>query len=127
MTKQQQFSVVSIIASSLAVWLFIVTQVQPNKNDIFTLVIFFLSFIIWLGSLLTVWFYQLRVKQSNREVIYAYVKPSLRQGFLISFTLAFLLFMQYLRVMTIWDAGLVVLVFVLFEFALRDTAMLGKD
>jgi len=125
MEKQQRFSIVSIIASSLAVWLFIVTQVQPNKNDVFTLAIFFLTLVIWLGSLLTVSFYKIRVKQSNREIIYAHVKPSLRQGFLISSSVALLLFLQFLHVTTLWDSGLVLLVFLMFEFALRDTSILG--
>jgi hypothetical protein len=126
MTKQQQFSVISIIASSFAVWLFIVTQVQPNRNDLFTLVIFFISLIIWAGSIIAIFLFNMRLKQSNREIIYAHIKPSVRQGFLISTAIALLLFLQLIRVISVWDALLVLSVFLLFEYAMRDVPALKK-
>ena len=127
MTRHQQFTIISIIASALAIWFFIVTQVQPNKSDLFTLLTFFFALIVWLGSFITLILYWLRVRRSNREVIYAHIKPAVRQGFLASSAVALLLFLQLLRVITLWDAGLVALVFILFDLALRDTSFARKN
>jgi hypothetical protein len=119
MTHSQRFGVVSVIASSFVVWLYVITQVQPNKNDILMITTFFISLIVWLGSLIAYTIYSNRVRRDNREIIFAHIQPSIRQGFLISSTIAMLLFLQLIRVVTIWDAILVVLVAVLFESATR--------
>src|SRR5256885_190942 len=100
MTREQRFGVISITASSFAVWLYLVTQVQPDKNDMLIMITFFLSLIVWLGSLIAFIIYAARVKQSNREIIYAHIRPAVRQGFLVSGTLAMILFLKQLRVIT---------------------------
>ncbi len=121
MTKGKLFTTVSITASCFAVWLYIVTQIQPNREDTFVIAAFFITGIVWLGSLLSFLLYKYRVAKSNRQIIYAYIQPSVRQGFLVSTTLAMLLFLQMLRVVGAWEISLVIVVAILFEVALRHS------
>lgn len=121
MSRNQVFSTVSITASAFVVWLFIFTQVQPNKSDILIMTTFFVSLITWLGCLLSFLFYKLKVTRGNREVIYAHIAPSIRQGFLISTTLGAILFLQLIRVVSTWDISLVIIVAILFEVAFRQS------
>lgn len=118
-SREQLFITVSVTASSLAVWLYIVTQIQPDKTDTLIMSAFFLSFMMWLGSILAFILFRYKVAKSNKEVIYAFIGPSIRQGFLISATIATLLFLQMLRVVSLWDAVLVAFVGIMIEIAFR--------
>lgn len=126
MTKTRLFTVVSITASCFAVWLYIVTQTQPNRQDTFLFILFYTTFIVWVGSAIAMLLYRIRVAKSNRQVIYAYVKPSIRQGFIISSTLATLLFLQMIHVISLWETSLVIIVAILFEMALRQSSYTGN-
>jgi hypothetical protein len=119
MTQHQIFGAVSISLCALATWIYIVTQVQPNPHDVQIMATFFLTMLIWVGSLLASVICITRIRRSNREVIYAHVIPSVRQGFIISATLTLILFLQYLRVLSWWDALLVIVGAFLFEIAFR--------
>ncbi len=122
MTLNQRFTTVSIIASSFAVWLYLVTQVQPDKSDILIMVTFFLTLIVWLGSAFAYSLYVYRVKKGNHEIIFAHITPSLRQGFIIAATVAILLFLELIRVLSVWDVVLLIASAVTFELALsRNT------
>ncbi len=121
MSKNRLFATVSIAASSFAVWLYIVTQMQPNLHDIQIVATFFIALIIWVGCLVSFLLYRSKVQRGHKEIIYAHLKPSIRQGFLIAATIGMLLFLQLLRVLSIWDTVLVILVPIFFEIALRQS------
>lgn len=120
MTQHQIFGAVSISLCALATWIYIVTQVKPNPNDVQIMGTFFLTMLVWMGSLLASLIYAYRIRRSNREVIYAHLIPSVRQGFIIAATVTLVLFLQYLRVLSWWDALLVVVGAFLFEIAFRQ-------
>lgn len=126
MHRSQIFSAVSISVSAFVIWLFIVTQVQPDKNDTLIVVTFFVSLAVWLGSVCASLLYVAKLRQNNREVIYAHIKPSIRQGLLIACSLSTLLFLQMIRVLSVWDALLVIFIVVLFELALRQKDPITK-
>ncbi len=117
MTPPQRFSAVSLSVSAFVTWVFIVTQITPQPSDGLLMTTFFGSFIVWLGSLLTFAGYKIRLARSNREIIYAHIMPSIRQGFLISATVATVLFIQFLGVVSTWDVVLVILVATCVEIA----------
>lgn len=125
MNSNQLFTTVSIIASSFVVWIYLLTQVQPNKDDLLIMVTFFLTLIVWVGSGIAYLLYFYRVKKSNREIIFAHISPSLRQGFIIAMTIATLLFLQLIRVVSTWDVILVMTSAVIFEIALGRTTTEG--
>ena len=73
-------------ATSIALFLFllILFTVDPNTADILQKIFFFSSlFIVLFGTISLVIFY-LRILISNRELIFANLKPALRQAFLLS-------------------------------------------
>lgn len=126
MTRSRLFGVVSITLSAFATWIYLITQVQPDRNDSFIFIAFFVSQTVWIGSVLAAIIYFTKVRKGNREIIYAHINPSIRQGFLIASYLSGLLFLQFLRVLSAWDALLILCVFILFEIAARHTHTTGK-
>ena len=126
MNKLNQFICISIVASAFTVWLYLVTQVQPNKGSIVVLCLFFASLVVWLGSLFAWLLFMWKVKQGNSEVIYAHIKPSVRQGFLLAGTASVLLFLQLLRVLSVWDVVLVLFVALIFEVAAQQSPAVRK-
>lgn len=121
MTPRRRFYYVSLSASAFAVWLYLVTQVPADPRNTNVMILFFLSFTAWLTSLLAFVFFMLKVKKGNREVIYAHIKPSIRQGLIISGTIAALLLLQLLNVLSLWDASLIIVVAIMFEIGLRQS------
>ncbi len=127
MTREQLFGVISVSISALTIWCYILFAVQPDKNDYLLMVTFFLAFVVWFGSLISTILYLIKVRRNNREVIYAHIKPSIRQGFLIASTLAILMVLQLLRVITVWDGFIVVIVTFVFEIAFQQKTPVRKD
>lgn len=125
MNRSHVFGSLSLALSALTVWLYILFSVQPSKTDTLLIMSFFVSLWVWLGSLLAALLYWYKVKQGNREVIYAHIKPSIRQGFIMAGTVAVLLFLQFLRVLSAWDAVIVVFVSVAFELAAQQSRPTG--
>lgn len=127
MNRIKLFGAVSLTASAFTIWLYIVTQVQPDKSNISLLITFFASFIIWLGSLLATAFYFAKIHRGNREVIYAHIKPSIRQGFIVSATIAMLLILQMLHVLSLWDTFIVLVVALVFEIGAQQRPKITKS
>ncbi len=126
MSRQRLFGTLSVVLSAFTVWIYIVTQMQPDKNDFLLLTTFFLSLFVWVGSALAGLFYYWRLKRSKREVIYAHAKPSIRQGFLIAGTLCILLFLQLFKVISVWDTILVISMAIVFEIAAQQGQVVRK-
>ncbi len=121
MNRGQVFGSLSLALSALTVWLYIVLSLSPDKSDGLLLSAFFVSLWVWLGSGLAAALYWYKVKQSNREVIYAHIKPSIRQGFIMAGTVCILLFLQLLRVLSPWDGVIVIFVALAFEIAAQQS------
>jgi hypothetical protein len=123
MTKLHTFSIVSITASAFAVWLYIFTQMQPDKGDVMIMLTFFVSLLVWVGSLIAYILYTIKTRQNNGEVIFAHIAPSIRQGFIVAGTVVFLLFLKMLRVVSAWDIVLVIAIAVALELGMRHKAV----
>ena len=119
MNRGLLFLIISITASAFVVWVDLILFVPPKLSNVGLVIAFFVTLIIWLGSFLAWLIYFIRLKRTNREIIYATVMPSIRQGLVISLTIAGLLFLQLVRVLTIWDGILIILVAGLFELAVN--------
>lgn len=113
------FAAVSVTASALILWLYIITQITPNPHDIALMAAFFLSLFTWIAATIAIALYIYRVRAGNREIIYAHVPTSIRQGVLISLTVITLLFLQFLRVLSGIDVFIIIGVAVLYELAAR--------
>ena len=126
MTKLHTFSIVSVTASAFAVWLYIVTQVKPDKGDILIMLTFFVSLLVWVGSLFAYGLYMYKTHQNNGEVIYAHIGPSIRQGFIIAGTCVVLLFLKLIRVVSAWDIVIVIAIAVALELGLRQQGAMQR-
>lgn len=120
MAKVHTFSIVSITASAFAIWLYIFTQVKPDRGDILVMLTFFVSLLVWVGSLIAYGIYYYKTHQNNGEVIYAHIAPSIRQGFIVAGTVIVLLFLKLIHVVSAWDIIIVVAIAIALEMGLRQ-------
>jgi hypothetical protein len=113
--KQILFSLFAITLLSFGGWLTILMNIDPAKADTFTFVVFYLSIFCFIMGISSFIGFGVRILLSNREVIYSHIIPSVRQGFLLGLTVAGLLFLQSLRVLSPVDAGAFILAICLLE------------
>lgn len=122
MTPRQRFMGVSIALSGLAVWLYLVTQVTANRNDPMLLGLFFVSLTVWVASAIAIGLFAYRVKKGNREVIFAHLKPAIRQGLIIAITFSCLLLLRMFELTSWWETLLIIIGAIIFEIALSGQA-----
>ncbi len=120
MGKLHTFSMISITASAFAVWLYIFTQVQPDRGDLLIMITFFVSLLVWVGSAIAYGLFTYKTRQNNGEVIYAHIAPSIRQGFIVAGTCVVLLFLSLIRVISAWDIFIVIAIAIALELGLRQ-------
>lgn len=118
MNSKRLFIIMSTFASSLAIWLYILTQIPADPQKYSVIALFFVSFALWLGLAIGGGLYFWRVKRGNREIIFAHVKPALRQGIIIAATLSLLLVLKTFNIIGVWEVFLVIVAGILFEIAL---------
>lgn len=118
--KSQLFGLFTVTLLALGIFLAIFLNSDPNVADIFTKTAFFVSIFLFTGGFLTFLGFYLRIYFSNREVIYNNLPIAFRQAVLISFLLTGLLALQSLRVLSIWDAIIFVVVVILIELYFRS-------
>lgn len=113
------FMIVATTFTAVILWLYLITQVSPDRSNYLIVTGFFLSMFVWVASFIFLGLLSYRLKTSNHEVIYAHLRPSLRQGIIVSFVIITLLFLQFLHVDTIIDTLIIVGVGILFELGAR--------
>lgn len=96
----------SVSLLAFGIFLMLLFNVNPFRSDFLTIAIFFLSIFVFLATSLTVLGWWFRVQASNREIIYAHLPISFRQAFLFSFWITAMFVLSALKVLTIWDAGI---------------------
>ncbi|MDD5397200.1 MAG: hypothetical protein PHW24_04045 [Candidatus Moranbacteria bacterium] len=94
-------------AATLAAWILIVKQVDPEKAGAIGQILFYGSTFLLLSGLFILFFSWLRRHVGgNEETALIYIGVSFRQGILMSVLAIFLLFLQQNRVLTWWDGAL---------------------
>ena len=89
-------------------WLLVLFYIDPTTANIIGFLAFYLSlFFALIGSLSLVGLY-LRIWLSHKEVLFAFVGPSFRQGVFLSLILIGNLLLQSFGVLKWWDAGLLI-------------------
>jgi len=103
-------------AASLAVWLLVVRQIDPDNAGAIGLLLFFASAFLFLAALLILLFTWLRRKiGGSEEIALAYLGVSFRQGILMALLVILLLMAQRYRILTWWDSLLTVAGILLIE------------
>lgn len=113
--KQTLFSLFAVTLLSFGGWLTIFMNTDPAKVDMFTFTVLYICVFFFVMGIASFIGFGVRILLSNREVIYTHLTPSVRQGALLGFTAAGLLFLQSLRVLSPIDAGAFILAILLLE------------
>ncbi len=90
--------------------LFLVFFLSPYNNIQQNLTLFLFSFFIAVWGSYSTLEYSLRKKILNLTNPKSQLKDASRHGLLLALVLCIILFLQYLRVLTWWDAGLLSLI-----------------
>jgi len=121
------FGLFSATLLSFGVWLAIFFYADPELADFLTFAAFFSSLFLWLTGALTFIIFYIRISLSNREVIFAHLPAAGRHAALTSAAITSLLIFQTLRVLSAWEAALVVVIIVLLELAARSKLKKAKQ
>ncbi len=113
--KKLLSSVRSALIGSLIIFSLIVFGFPPNSSDQLLMGSFFASLFLISSSGATLIVYRMRVAQSNKEMILGSIIPSIRTGLLIGGGITFILVLNTLQILTVWNALLAVSILFLVE------------
>ncbi len=125
MKQKLLFLALSTGLSGFVIWIYVVTQITADLTNYAILSLFFTSLTVWVSALLSSLLFLWRLKSSNGEIIYAHVKPSLRQGIICAVTLSLILLLKMFNLVGFWEILLVVIGASLFEIAFSSKKKLG--
>lgn len=97
-------------------WILVVTRLTPFSAGYLALILFYTSLFLALSSTFALLIYYWRAWFSHEIKYQQYFNTALRQGVLLSFMINTGLVFQRLRVLTWWDALLLLAIVVLTEF-----------
>lgn len=119
-----RFYLLGLAASSaLSVVAFSLTIVNTTPyQGVSALLSFYLSAFFGTLGILTLAGYGARRALGGNEIVYAHARTAFRQAALASSVLAVLAYLQSLRLLSLWDAALIIMVATLVELYLRANA-----
>ena len=120
------FSLYFAIILSTGLIMFIILNINPYNSPFWIILLFYLTIFFFFTSLLGLIGFYLKVWASNREVIFAYLWPTLRQGMVISGLIVALLFLQQLRSLSWWIAGLMIVALIMIELFFRSNKSIKR-
>ena len=97
----------------------IIFETDPNQIDIKIFSAFFASLFLALVSIFTLFGYFIRLRVSQKEIVYAHLGVSFRQAVLLSLALIGLLLLQATQVLNWWDGILLITAILLLELFFR--------
>lgn len=113
------FSLYSALILSAGLVAFIIINVNPFESPFWMLLIFYAAVFLLVTSFFSLLGFYLKVRVSNREVIFAHLMPTLRQSMIVALAVTGLLFFQQIRVLNWWVAILFVLAVAMLELFFR--------
>lgn len=115
-----KFGLFSTLCLAGFLWLLLLMSVNPNQAPFWIIILFYLTLFIIFTSIITLVSYNLKVKANNKEVIYSQIGPSLRQSALLSIIFIGFLFLEQIKVLNWWVAGMLIIAIVLIELYYRS-------
>lgn len=109
----------SIIAATVfgwASWLLVIGKMSPFVSGAMALAFFYASLFVALTGTFALLLYYLRLWLTDEGAAAGSLNTALREGVLLSAVIGVALGFQRLRVLTWWDALLLIAIVVLFEF-----------
>lgn len=114
------FSIYSTIIISFGLNMLLIFNVNPFQAPFWIIVLFYLTICLFLTSVFALTGFYLKVRASNREVIFNHLIPTLRQSFLLALFIVSILFLQQIKVVNWWILILVAVIFILLELFYRS-------
>jgi len=99
-----------------ASWLLVIGKMSPFQSGSLALILFYASLFIALTGTFGLLIYYLRLWAKGMSQAGAHLNIALREGFLLSGMITVGLIFQRLRVLTWWDALLLLFIILLIEF-----------
>lgn len=119
MNKKIFFGAFSLTLLSFGAWFIILTNLSPYGSDFYVKLVFFTTLFIWLLGFLSFLIYLLNYLKNKTLPTAGDFWNYSRVAFLLTFIITTLLILQTLRVLTIWDALLLVSAIILIELFVR--------
>ncbi len=91
------------------------TLFVPPESGPATLVLYYASVFFFVMGTATIFLFSYRRWRSHNEVIFANVKTSIRQGFLVAAFVCSVLLLSSMRLLNWWDASILAVCFLLVE------------
>lgn len=114
------FSLISIMLISLGLGLLLVSNVNPFQAPFWVIGLFYLMMFLFLTGVFAISGFYFKVWMSRREIIFAHLVPTLRQGAIFSFILVGLLFLEQIKVLNWWIALLFIVSILMLELFFRS-------
>lgn len=99
--------------------IFLTFFMSPEKGQVFILIYFASVFLFAMGASSLLLFYYKKWRTRN-EMIFANMKTAVRQGFFFATYLVSLLVMSSMDMLTLWDASILTIIFVLIELFFKS-------
>jgi len=114
------FGLYSTLVISIGLWLLIIVNVNPYQAPVWIVAIFYLTLFLFFVAFFAIILFYLKIWLTNREVIFSHLMPSLRQSMILALIIVGLLFLQQVRVLNWWVAGLFVIAVAMIELFFRS-------
>lgn len=118
--KLYLFGIYSITLLSLGLWLLLLVNVNPYLAPTWIIITFYLTLFIIISGVAAIIGFYAKVKLSNREVIFAHLSPTLRQGALLAFFLVGILFLAQVNAISWWMVCLFLISIIMLELFFRS-------
>ena len=114
------FSLYTTLIISIGLWFLIVINVNPFQAPWWIVGIFYFTLFLFFVALFSIIGFYFRVWLTNREVIYSHLVPTVRQGIILSLIIVGLVFLQQVKVLNWYIAGLFILAIGMIELFFRS-------
>lgn len=114
------FSLYTTLIISIGLWLLIVVNVNPFQAPFWIVGIFYFTLFLFFVALFSVLGFYFKVWLTNREVIFSHLIPTIRQSAILSLIIVGLVFLQQVKVLNWYVAGLFILAIGMIELFFRS-------
>ena len=114
------FGLYSVMLLSLGLWFLLLSNVNPFNAPPWIIIVFYMTFYLFLVGILAIVGYYIKVWASNHEIIFSHLAPTLRQSAIIAFLIIGLVFLRQINALNWWVAILFVAALVMLELFFRS-------
>lgn len=114
------FGLYSAMLLSLGLWLLLLFNVNPFSAPTWIIIVFYLTFFLFLVGVFAIIGFYIKIWASNREIIFSHLAPTLRQSAIIAFLIIGLIFLTQVKALNWWVAILFIVAVIMLELFFRS-------